>query len=570
MEHYVPRREFNDHAPVKPQTLHCYGVDQLNTKEIFEIFAKFKASEVEWLDDSSCNVVFQSEKDAQAAVRDLREVPQDVAGGDDDPWCTTKTITVSGPPKGGAVVKTGPRQRSFQLQIRKATEADRKDPGHSGHTDSVYYAKMKEEQALQKQRQELRQEKKRQRHNSRDPPANLGSNPFAPSPLAATGSASSSTAPAKLGLMGLMDPLLFLRVPKETKTQGESGEKASFTNGGDLSVALQRAEAEYAAIPLSAPAQQPQEPRSLEGTPFGPTPQGQHQRAGSTGAPARGKKRQPTEQEPRPVSSSAPAMRRVQALPEVEAFLKTNKVRCQRFALNRSFRTVLYAGKKVASKQKAEAASDTKENERPAATVASLLASLPTKTAVQKLPPWDQYLHLNRHFAKRGQFMHTVVWMSGQRKILTLVPHPLRVDVEKVAKAAQVPVETVKQQRLADIAKDTGFPVFVTPPIGHPKDASGAEPLLLIDSSVMELQKPLLFDCGSVGLCLKACELIRSTKASCVEGLARPVDKQGSAAAAAPTAATPQPGAPEPMEEIEKPAAQDSMAQEATAAGLRA
>ena len=62
-------------------------------------------------------------------------------------------------------------------------QADRKDPGHSGHTDSVYYAHVKagksamqrrsfdilgaqslqEQQAMEKQALELRRMKKRQR-----------------------------------------------------------------------------------------------------------------------------------------------------------------------------------------------------------------------------------------------------------------------------------------------------------------------------------------------------------------------------------------------------------------------
>merc|ERR1712136_668075 len=59
--------------------------------------------------------------------------------------------------------------------------------------------------------------------------------------------------------------------------------------------------------------------------------------------PKRGKKRRPVQQEPRAVSSKAPPQRRAAVLPEVEEFLKTNDVRCQRIPLKRTFRGITYA-----------------------------------------------------------------------------------------------------------------------------------------------------------------------------------------------------------------------------------
>merc|ERR1712139_238095 len=75
--------------------------------------------------------------------------------------------------------------------------------------------------------------------------------------------------------------------------------------------------------------------------------------------------------------------------------------------------------------------------------------------------------------------------------------------------------------KLKDIEKETGFPTFVCPPFGHPKDSQGRLPLLLVDSSVAEQKRPMLFDCGSVGLSIMPNEFVMMTRATCIEGLAK-------------------------------------------------
>merc|ERR1712232_805715 len=137
------------------------------------------------------------------------------------------------------------------------------------------------------------------------------------------------------------------------------------------------------------------------------------------------------------------------------------------------------------------------------------------------LPPWEQYFQFNNQFIRHGQFMHTVAWETEGRQILTVVPHPTRVDIDTVARAVQQPKASLKQRKLKDIAKDTGFPVFVCPPFGHPKDSEGRDPVLLVDSAITEFKRPLLFDCGSVGLSVPVSEFFRSTGAACIEGLGR-------------------------------------------------
>merc|ERR1712187_793371 len=111
--------------------------------------------------------------------------------------------------------------------------------------------------------------------------------------------------------------------------------------------------------------------------------------------------------------------------------------------------------------------------------------------------------------------------------------------------AVQKPKEAIKLRKLKDIADDTGFPVFVCPPLGHPKDSQGRDPLMLIDSTVMDGKRPLLFDCGSVGLSLTASEFLRSTGAVCIEGLGQNLASSLIASIPLSTATTPEP-APEP------------------------
>lgn len=563
VEHIAPRREFNPHAPIRPGVVHCFGVDFLSQNEVLEIFHGLRASNIEWLDDSSCNVLLEEGADAPDVIRQLSpdEIPDD-----SHPWSTTKPITV-----GNAVglKQKRAKPRTVQLEVRLATEADSKNVGHSGHTDSVFYALNKEKQALLKAASETRREKKRQRQRSRPPLARAGEvdkpgasvvvsespfttvapgteaklfgstaseSPFAAAPLSGTapaGGAEIGPLASRLGAGGLLDPLLFLRAPGTTAANGGDA-MATGTSGdstippaGDLASMLQRAESEYAAVPLAgmqnaaaqAAAQSKQRGRAS-------TPGRGSMRDGSL---RRGQKRRPLNDAPQEVARGAPPPRRPEALAQVEEFLKKNRVRCQRLALHRTFRMVLYAKnkKKAASAEKAAEPgakgvdAQVSEVMAPAAKVAALLGSLPNKTNLLNLPPWDQYLRINGHFSRRGAFMHTVAWEAHGKRVLAIVPHPLHCNVEVLAKAAGLQVQDLKRRSLKKIADDTSFPVFVCPPFGHPKDKAGNEPLLLVDSSVTELKKPLLFDCGAVGLCLQASELLRSTKASCVEGLAK-------------------------------------------------
>lgn len=225
------------------------------------------------------------------------------------------------------------------------------------------------------------------------------------------------------------------------------------------------------------------------------------------------------DQEPRPVQQTEAPRRRLQAIPPVEAFLKAHRVRCQKFTVLKTYRCIKFReqrlkkqAKERGQREKEQGKIQVDKDKMDADSVAAPEADDATskKLPLDGLPAWDQYIRLNHHFTRHGHFMHTVAWNVQGRKVLAVVQHPMYVDLEKVANALQVHRKDITQRKLKDIEAD-GFPVFVCPPLGHPKDSQGRDPVLLIDSRVNEFKKPLLFDCGSVGLSIPVAEFLRST-----------------------------------------------------------
>lgn len=52
----------------RPDTIHLYGVDRMSTQECLHYFGEYGPRRVEWLDDSSCNIVFADVNSAKRAV----------------------------------------------------------------------------------------------------------------------------------------------------------------------------------------------------------------------------------------------------------------------------------------------------------------------------------------------------------------------------------------------------------------------------------------------------------------------------------------------------------------------
>jgi len=57
-----------DDEAVRPNAIHLYGVDSMSTREIMEYLGNYAPSWVEWINDSSCNVVFEDEPSANRVL----------------------------------------------------------------------------------------------------------------------------------------------------------------------------------------------------------------------------------------------------------------------------------------------------------------------------------------------------------------------------------------------------------------------------------------------------------------------------------------------------------------------
>lgn len=110
-----PRTEVDTaRATPRMNSVHVYGLDFLKTDHMNEIFSQFNHKYVEWINDSSANIIF---KDATSAKKALESLSFPKVG--DDPWRRTPDILVNEdlPP--------------IFLQMRIATSSDVKQPKKS-------------------------------------------------------------------------------------------------------------------------------------------------------------------------------------------------------------------------------------------------------------------------------------------------------------------------------------------------------------------------------------------------------------------------------------------------------
>mmetsp|Transcript_81857 Transcript_81857/g.255617 ORF Transcript_81857/g.255617 Transcript_81857/m.255617 type:complete len:335 (+) Transcript_81857:162-1166(+) len=86
-----PRNEVDkDKAAFRQNAVHVYGLDFLKTGHMDEIFSQFNHKCVEWINDSSANIIFADAASAKKAVESLSFKK---AG--DEPWRRTPDILVS-------------------------------------------------------------------------------------------------------------------------------------------------------------------------------------------------------------------------------------------------------------------------------------------------------------------------------------------------------------------------------------------------------------------------------------------------------------------------------------------
>ncbi|XP_040194283.1 nuclear cap-binding protein subunit 3 isoform X2 [Rana temporaria] len=73
------------------ETLHVVGVDDLSTEDIFTFFKQYPPGYIEWLDDTSCNVVWLDEVTAARALLNLTTMPVDTKDKKDEESTSTKS-----------------------------------------------------------------------------------------------------------------------------------------------------------------------------------------------------------------------------------------------------------------------------------------------------------------------------------------------------------------------------------------------------------------------------------------------------------------------------------------------
>jgi len=62
------RKEHGADIPRRPEAIHLYGVDCMSTSECLSYFGDYGPTFAEWIDDSSCNILFEDEFTAKRAL----------------------------------------------------------------------------------------------------------------------------------------------------------------------------------------------------------------------------------------------------------------------------------------------------------------------------------------------------------------------------------------------------------------------------------------------------------------------------------------------------------------------
>ncbi|KAF9206786.1 hypothetical protein BGZ49_001837 [Haplosporangium sp. Z 27] len=148
-------------STIRLEAVHLYGTDEMSTKDVLKYFDAYGPSHVEWIDDSSCNVVFPDQFSAKRALY-FQLVNRDVNFGEDEndvEPSRTESITPADENGIPAVVMTPKSSNRLQrakdyipiqqqnqpiiqsnktLFVRYATDYDRKERGAAAKSN--YYA----------------------------------------------------------------------------------------------------------------------------------------------------------------------------------------------------------------------------------------------------------------------------------------------------------------------------------------------------------------------------------------------------------------------------------------------
>ncbi|KAF9106323.1 hypothetical protein BGX27_009212 [Mortierella sp. AM989] len=148
-------------STIRLEAVHLFGTDEMSTKDVLKYFDAYGPSHVEWIDDSSCNIVFPDQFSAKRALY-FQLVNRDVNFGEDEnDFEPSRTESVTALDENGIpAVEMAPKSNNRlqrakdyipvqqhnqptirsnkSLFIRYATDYDRKERGAASR--STYYA----------------------------------------------------------------------------------------------------------------------------------------------------------------------------------------------------------------------------------------------------------------------------------------------------------------------------------------------------------------------------------------------------------------------------------------------
>ncbi|KAL4647563.1 nuclear cap-binding protein subunit 3 isoform X1 [Arapaima gigas] len=75
---------------LRPEALHVCGLDEMSTQDVFAYFKEYPPAHIEWIDDTSCNVVWLDENTSTRALINTSRMP-DSAASPAEPASTTDT-----------------------------------------------------------------------------------------------------------------------------------------------------------------------------------------------------------------------------------------------------------------------------------------------------------------------------------------------------------------------------------------------------------------------------------------------------------------------------------------------
>ncbi|GAA5806819.1 hypothetical protein MFLAVUS_000167 [Mucor flavus] len=130
-------------AMVRPTALFLQGVDDMSTKDITAYCNHVALEKVEWINDSSCNLAFSTEEQAQEALANLLT---DTSSGVDHRALVPAKAFVDGEGK------------SHELFIRLSTDEDVKERGARQRSRYYLIHGVEEDKSISSERQEARKE----------------------------------------------------------------------------------------------------------------------------------------------------------------------------------------------------------------------------------------------------------------------------------------------------------------------------------------------------------------------------------------------------------------------------